>query len=243
MEVFKRRKRRPSAKFNYVLAFGADSCEIHPFLERWFTGFNRYSWRSEPCRHLSEKCPLAVTHSLGNSGKQACSRRTFAAASWKALSFRLLKNMTHSTPMPLTFAQLGLAEPILRALTDKKYATPSPIQAEAIPHLLAGKDLMGSAQTGTGKTAAFALPILQRLSASLLPRTPRSPRALILTPTRELAVQIATSFADYGKYFNCATLSFMAASVRAPKFMRSPRAWTSPSPRRAGCSTLPNRAT
>ncbi len=108
--------------------------------------------------------------------------------------------MTPSTTTPLTFAQLGLAEPILRALTDKKYLTPSPIQAEAIPHLLAGKDLMGSAQTGTGKTAAFALPILQRLSASLLPRTPRSPRALILTPTRELAVQIATSFADYGKY-------------------------------------------
>ena len=108
--------------------------------------------------------------------------------------------MTHSITTPTTFAQLGLAEPLLRALTDKKYTVPSPIQAEAIPHLLAGKDLMGSAQTGTGKTAAFALPILQRLSASLLPRVPRSPRALILTPTRELAVQIAASFSAYGKY-------------------------------------------
>ncbi len=99
-----------------------------------------------------------------------------------------------------TFAQLGLAEPLLRALTEKKYTHPSPIQAEAIPHLLAGRDLMGSAQTGTGKTAAFALPILQRLSASLLPRVPRSPRTLILTPTRELAVQIGASFTAYGKY-------------------------------------------
>jgi ATP-dependent RNA helicase RhlE len=111
--------------------------------------------------------------------------------------------MTQHTPALApanTFAQLGLAEPLLRALTEKKYTHPSPIQAEAIPHLLAGRDLMGSAQTGTGKTAAFALPILQRLSASLLPRVPRSPRALILTPTRELAVQIGASFTAYGKY-------------------------------------------
>jgi ATP-dependent RNA helicase RhlE len=99
-----------------------------------------------------------------------------------------------------TFAQLGLSEPLLRALTEKKYTQPSPIQAEAIPHLLAGRDLMGSAQTGTGKTAAFALPILQRLSESLLPRTPNCPRALILTPTRELAVQIGTNFSAYGKH-------------------------------------------
>jgi ATP-dependent RNA helicase RhlE len=108
----------------------------------------------------------------------------------------------HQTPLAPanTFAQLGLSEPLLRALTEKKYTHPSPIQAEAIPHLLAGRDLMGSAQTGTGKTAAFALPILQRLSASALPRVPRCPRALILTPTRELAVQIGASFTAYGKY-------------------------------------------
>jgi ATP-dependent RNA helicase RhlE len=107
--------------------------------------------------------------------------------------------MTHSTN---TFAQLGLSAPILRALTEKNYTQPSPIQAEAIPHLLAGRDLMGSAQTGTGKTAAFALPILQRLAASTAPRVPRSPRALILTPTRELAVQIASSFAAYGRHLS-----------------------------------------
>jgi len=102
----------------------------------------------------------------------------------------------------LTFAELGLSEPILRALTEKKYTQPSPIQAEAIPHLLAGRDLMGSAQTGTGKTAAFALPILQLLSKTNLPRVPLSPRALILTPTRELAVQIDGSFAAYGKHLH-----------------------------------------
>ncbi len=105
-----------------------------------------------------------------------------------------------SSTTSVTFAQLGLAAPILRALSEKNYLHPSPIQAEAIPHLLAGRDIMGSAQTGTGKTAAFALPILQRLTENDLPRTPRSPRALILTPTRELAVQIGDNFAAYGKY-------------------------------------------
>ncbi|HVU38595.1 MAG TPA: DEAD/DEAH box helicase [Opitutales bacterium] len=104
------------------------------------------------------------------------------------------------SPSSTTFAQLGLSAPLLRALSEKNYLHPSPIQAEAIPHLLAGRDVMGSAQTGTGKTAAFALPILQRLSENPLPRTPRSPRALILTPTRELAVQIGDNFTAYGKH-------------------------------------------
>jgi ATP-dependent RNA helicase RhlE len=105
--------------------------------------------------------------------------------------------MTTST---LTFAQLGLSAPLLRALTEKNYLHPSPIQAEAIPHLLAGRDIMGSAQTGTGKTAAFALPILQRLAATPRAAGSRSPRALILTPTRELAVQIGAFFTAYGKH-------------------------------------------
>ncbi len=104
------------------------------------------------------------------------------------------------TPPTVTFAQLGLTAPLLRALSEKNYLHPSPIQAEAIPHLLAGRDVMGSAQTGTGKTAAFALPILQLLSATTPPRLPRSPRALILTPTRELAVQIGDSFSAYGRH-------------------------------------------
>ena len=98
-----------------------------------------------------------------------------------------------------TFAALKLAEPIQRALAEKKYTTPSPIQARAIPHLLEGRDLMGCAQTGTGKTAAFALPILQRLTEQPKTRVPHKPRALILTPTRELAAQIGESFEAYGK--------------------------------------------
>lgn len=105
---------------------------------------------------------------------------------------------THMTPTT-TFAALKLAEPIQRALADKKYTTPSPIQARAIPHLLEGRDLMGCAQTGTGKTAAFALPILQRLADRPKTRVPHKPRVLVLTPTRELAAQIGESFETYGK--------------------------------------------
>jgi ATP-dependent RNA helicase RhlE len=98
------------------------------------------------------------------------------------------------------FASLGLAEPLLRALTAENYQTPTPIQGQAIPALLAGKDLLGVAQTGTGKTAAFALPILQHLSAERATRFPKSPRALILAPTRELALQIAEAFRAYGRH-------------------------------------------
>jgi ATP-dependent RNA helicase RhlE len=93
-----------------------------------------------------------------------------------------------------------LAEPLLRALNEKKYTHPSPIQAQAIPYLLEGRDLMGCAQTGTGKTAAFSLPILHRLAQSNKPRSPGRPRALILTPTRELAAQIGENIERYGRH-------------------------------------------
>ena len=99
-----------------------------------------------------------------------------------------------------TFSDLGLIEPLLRALTAEGYATPTPIQAQAIPHLLRGGDVLGIAQTGTGKTAAFALPILQRLTQSNRKLMPKSPRAVILTPTRELALQILEGFTNYGKH-------------------------------------------
>jgi ATP-dependent RNA helicase RhlE len=120
----------------------------------------------------------------------------------------MLSNPTvSSTPVvPATsaaaikFSDLSLAEPLLRALNEKNYTEPSPIQAKAIPFLLQGRDLIGVAQTGTGKTAAFALPILQRLAANPAHPTPRRPRALILAPTRELAAQIAQSFGAYGKF-------------------------------------------
>ena len=99
-----------------------------------------------------------------------------------------------------SFADLGLGAPIQRAVRTENYTTPTPIQAQAIPHLLAGRDLLGCAQTGTGKTAAFALPILHRLSSDLRPTGPKACRALVLTPTRELAAQIRDSFATYGRF-------------------------------------------
>ncbi len=99
-----------------------------------------------------------------------------------------------------TFKDLGLSETLLRALESENYETPSPIQAQAIPLLLAGRDLLGIAQTGTGKTAAFSLPLLQRLSQSKNRAQPRGARALILAPTRELAVQIGESLKTYGRH-------------------------------------------
>ena len=102
-----------------------------------------------------------------------------------------------------SFAELGLRPELLRAVDDAGYTTPTPIQAQAIPVILAGKDVMGGAQTGTGKTAGFALPILQRFMplANSSPSPARHPvRALILTPTRELAVQVEESFRTYGKH-------------------------------------------
>ncbi|MBS0539477.1 MAG: DEAD/DEAH box helicase [Proteobacteria bacterium] len=98
----------------------------------------------------------------------------------------------------VTFADLGLSETLLRALSAANYTTPTPIQERTIPALLQGRDVLGIAQTGTGKTAAFALPILQHLSTTTVRAQPKSPRALILAPTRELAVQIARSFETYG---------------------------------------------
>jgi ATP-dependent RNA helicase RhlE len=131
----------------------------------------------------------------------------------------------------MTFSDLGLAEPILRSLISEGYTIPTPIQAKAIPVVMEGKDILGCAQTGTGKTAAFALPILHRLasakpvgSASVdahssqhsapgstalaagstqhTTHSPRLPRVLVLSPTRELASQIAESFKVYGRHLN-----------------------------------------
>jgi ATP-dependent RNA helicase RhlE len=97
----------------------------------------------------------------------------------------------------MKFTDLGLIEPILRAIAAEGYVTATPVQAQSIPHILDGKDVMGSAQTGTGKTAAFALPILHRLSQTK--STTRQARCLVLCPTRELAIQIGDSFRVYGK--------------------------------------------
>jgi ATP-dependent RNA helicase RhlE len=99
-----------------------------------------------------------------------------------------------------TFTSLGISRPLIRALDQRGYTHPSPIQAGAIPTLLKGRDLIGCAQTGTGKTAAFALPILQRLEKRTRQRTRGAPRALVLTPTRELALQVEENFSYYGQH-------------------------------------------
>ena len=98
------------------------------------------------------------------------------------------------------FSQLDLIDPIQKAITAKNYVQPTPIQARAIPPLLEGRDMLGCAQTGTGKTAAFALPVLQRLANEGKPKGRRKVRVLVLSPTRELASQIGVSFAEYGKH-------------------------------------------
>ena len=101
----------------------------------------------------------------------------------------------------MSFTTLGLSDAILRAVTERGYTEPTPIQAQAIPVVLTGGDLLGGAQTGTGKTAGFVLPILHRLSTTPAKGTGRAPiRALILTPTRELAAQVEESVREYGKY-------------------------------------------
>ena len=110
--------------------------------------------------------------------------------------------MTEETPAasnPTSFSDLfrdvALPEPLLRVLTEVGYESPSPIQAQTIPHLLGGADVLGQAQTGTGKTAAFALPILARLDM-----TQKKPQALVLAPTRELAIQVAEAFQRYATH-------------------------------------------
>ena len=100
----------------------------------------------------------------------------------------------------MNFTDLALAAPLLDALQRQGYTQPTPIQQQSIPHILKGKDIFGCAQTGTGKTAAFALPILQMLSSGSPEK--RAIRALILAPTRELALQIGASFAEYGRFLN-----------------------------------------
>ena len=116
----------------------------------------------------------------------------------------------------MSFDSLGLRPELLRAVQELGYAQATPIQSRAIPSVLEGRDLLAAAQTGTGKTAAFALPLLQRLSETHpQPRGSRSPRALVLVPTRELAAQVHQSFVDFGRHLQQhATLIFGGVSAR-----------------------------
>ncbi|TAM61001.1 MAG: DEAD/DEAH box helicase [Rhodanobacter sp.] len=116
----------------------------------------------------------------------------------------------------MSFDSLGLAPALLRALADYGYTQPTPIQSAAIPSALAGHDLLAAAQTGTGKTAAFALPLLQKLSTSGQTMT-RRPRALILTPTRELAAQIHDNFRSYGKHMQVSSTTIFGGVSMGPQ--------------------------
>ena len=116
-----------------------------------------------------------------------------------------------------TFTELKLSAPLLQALATEGYETPTPIQAQAIPPLLEGRDLLGIAQTGTGKTAAFALPLLQRLTPTDRRAGPRSVRALILTPTRELCVQILDSFRTYGRHLRLSRAAVYGGVSQGPQ--------------------------
>ncbi|MCA8989386.1 MAG: DEAD/DEAH box helicase, partial [Planctomycetaceae bacterium] len=99
-----------------------------------------------------------------------------------------------------TFTDLGLSSPIQRALKSQNYSTPTPIQAQTLPHAMQGRDVLGCAQTGTGKTAAFALPILHQLGQQNRKAIPHQPFALILTPTRELAGQVHDNLKAFGQH-------------------------------------------
>jgi superfamily II DNA/RNA helicase len=148
----------------------------------------------------------AVAPSSRRSSSSGCAAAA-ARLNDAAPSGAFLANATMSdpavTPITATFDQFGLAPEILRAVSEQGYSTPTPIQAEAIPVVLSGRDVMGAAQTGTGKTASFSLPIIQRLlaAASTSASPARHPvRALILTPTRELADQVAANVQAYAKH-------------------------------------------
>ena len=139
------------------------------------------------------------------------------------------------------FTDLGLAAPLLKALAAENYVTPTPIQAQAIPAVLEGRDLLGVAQTGTGKTAAFALPILQRLAADDRPTPRKGCRCLVLTPTRELASQIAESFRTYGRFLKLTLAPSSSAACRIGKQIRDLRQRRRHPRRHAGPAARPHQ--
>jgi superfamily II DNA/RNA helicase len=119
----------------------------------------------------------------------------------------------------MPFSTLGLSDPILKAIAELNYTTPTKIQKQAIPVILSGKDLIASAQTGTGKTASFVLPILEKLTSERKLRGKRI-RALILTPTRELAVQVEASISRYGQYLELSSMAMYGGVDSAPQKQR-----------------------
>jgi len=140
----------------------------------------------------------------------------------------------------MSFNTLGLSAELLRAVTDQGYTEPTPVQRQAIPVILGGRDILAGAQTGTGKTAGFTLPLLQRLNAAPRSDERRRVRALILTPTRELAAQVEESVRTYGRYLSlssaviwalgppmsvCTQPGCINATVIGSSFQSSARIW------------------
>jgi ATP-dependent RNA helicase RhlE len=146
------------------------------------------------------------------------SRRPIYVRRQAAAAHRTLE--PYNSVSSITFATLGLAEPLLRALDRERFIQPTPIQASAVPPLLAGRDLLGIAQTGTGKTAAFALPMLQHLAANTTPAHRFATRALILAPTRELALQIEDHLRRLGSEMRRRVVAILGGMSRSMQVQR-----------------------
>ena len=152
-----------------------------------------------------------------------CRRFRFVAPTSFSLRLALNKGDRPFVPRKknMSFKSLGLSDEIVRAVTERGYTEPTPIQAQAIPVIMKGGDLMGGAQTGTGKTAGFTLPLLQRLMDKNV--TGKAPiRALVLTPTRELAAQVEESVREYGKYLPLKSMMMFGGVLRQARHVRGP---------------------
>ncbi len=152
-----------------------------------------------PIRRTERRCAIRTCSEAHTSCRRLVEREIKVTNQTTGASIDAPRGQDAAPTAGPAFADLELCNPLLDALRERGYETPTPIQAQAIPHLLDGRDLLGVAQTGTGKTAAFALPMLDILSDPYRQLAPRRPRALVLTPTRELASQITDSFNTYGK--------------------------------------------
>src|SRR6185295_7657222 len=153
------------------------------------------------------------------SGRRAPALPVSSACDWRPT----LRRQADPRWTPMSFDSLGLAEPLLRAVREQGYTVPTPIQAQAIPAVLSGGDLLAGAQTGTGKTAGFTLPMLHRLAASPAVKDARGRvaiRALILTPTRELAAQVEASVRTYGKYLSLTSMVMFGGVGMGPQIER-----------------------
>lgn len=190
---------------NYQMTFSDAVAEVPlaPAIlqSKWIVAFRELFTHSQ---HDSPAIPLFITCVTGPEKRSVLRSRTHLV--YKELVSRpshpmrpALANTIKGNPLK-TFQEMNLIEPLLRAIADENYETPTPIQAQTIPAAIEGRDILGCAQTGTGKTAAFALPILNRLGQDNRRPTPNKPLALVLAPTRELAIQIGESFATYGKH-------------------------------------------